>query len=177
MRLIMENKKGITLVALTITIVVMIIIASITAYEGINLLKQSKLQDLVTNMLLIQAKAKEYLEEVNFQTANIPDTNVEEINKIKDENLKGTKITDSGITDVQTAAYNTEAILMEKEDEYYYLNQQILEEMGLKDLNSEEYGYFIIRYDLENFKVEVINTKGYNGNYTLEQLQQLQQGE
>ena len=38
-------------------------------------------------------------------------------------------------------------------------------------------GYFIVRYDFENLKIEVINTNGYNGNYTLEQLQQLQQVE
>ena len=63
----MKKQKGITLIALTITIIVMIIIASITIYAGIDLIQQAKLQDLVTNMLLIQAKAKEYVEEVSFK--------------------------------------------------------------------------------------------------------------
>ena len=40
-------------------------------------------------------------------------------------------------------------------------------------MNSEEYGYFIVKYDIENISVDVINTKGYQGNYTLEQLNSL----
>lgn len=169
----MKKQKGITLVALTITIIVMLIIASITTYVGMDLIKEAKLQDLVTNMLLIQAKAKEYLEEVNFQTANMTDE--AEIEQVKNETLKGKKITEN--SEVQTAAQNTGKIDEAHINEYYYLEQTNLEEMGLGELNSEEYGYFIVRYDFENLKIEVINTNGYNGNYTLEQLQQLQQGE
>ena len=40
-------------------------------------------------------------------------------------------------------------------------------------MNPEEYGYFIVKYDIENISVDVINTKGYQGNYTLEQLNSL----
>jgi hypothetical protein len=40
--------------------------------------------------------------------------------------------------------------------------------MGLKDdLNVTDYGYFIVEYDIENIKVDVINTKGYQGLYRL----------
>lgn len=169
----MKNQKGITLIALTITIVVMIIIASITTYAGMDLIKQAKLQDLVTNMLLIQANAKECLEEVAFQTANM--TDVTEIEQVKNENLKGKKITEN--SEVQTLAQNTGKIDTLKIDEYYYFEQTNLKEMGLENLSTDEYGYFIVRYDIEDLKIEVINTKGYNGNYTLEQLQQIQQGE
>ena len=169
----MKKQKGITLVALTITIIVMIIIASITTYAGIDLIKQAKLQDLVTNMLLIQAKAKEYLEEFNFQTANMTDEGEKE--NIKNSTLIGKKISED--QQVKTIAESTGKIDTSKIDEYYYLEETTLEYIGLKDLNSDEYGYFIIRYDIENVKIEVINTKGYNGNYTLEQLQQLQQEE
>ena len=169
----MKNQKGITLIALTITIIVMLIIASITIYAGIDLVKQAKLQDLVTNMLLVQVKAKEYLEEVKFQTANMTDS--EQIEQVKTENLKGKKIIEN--TDVQSQVEKTGVIDTAKLDEYYYLEQSNLDEMGLEELNPEEYGYFILKYDLENMKIEVINTMGYNGNYTLEQLQQLQQEE
>ena len=169
----MKNNKGITLIALTITIIVMLIIASITTYVGMDLIKQAKLQDLVTNMLLIQAKAKEYLEEVKFQTANMTDN--AQIEQVKAEQLKGKKITEND--EVRTAAENTGKIDTSKISEYYYLEQANLEEMGLGELNTDEYGYFILRYDLENMKIEVINTVGYNGNYTLEQLQQIQQEE
>ena len=102
-------------------------------------------------------------------------TDEAEIEQVKNETLKGKKITEN--SEVQTAAQNTGKIDEAHINEYYYLEQTNLEEMGLGELNSEEYGYFIVRYDFENLKIEVINTNGYNGNYTLEQLQQLQQGE
>ena len=88
----MKETKGITMIALTITIVVMIILAGITVQYGMGLLQNVKLQDLRTNMLLIQAKAKEYVEEVNFQLVNVTDE--AEKTRIKNENLKGISLAD-----------------------------------------------------------------------------------
>ena len=42
--------------------------------------------------------------------------------------------------------------------------------MGVKESDSEKYGNYIVKYDFENIKVEVINTKGYEGQYTLTDL-------
>ena len=39
----MRKEKGITLIALTITIIILIILASITTYSGISTIKSSKL--------------------------------------------------------------------------------------------------------------------------------------
>ena len=167
----MKEKKGITMIALTITIVVMIILAGITVQYGMDLLQNVKLQDLRTNMLLIQAKAKEYVEEVNFQLVNVTDETKKD--QIKSENLKGISLTDSTIdSNVVSAAEVTGKIEGEKAD-YYYLTPENLNEMGLEEMNPEEYGYFIVKYDIENISVDVINTKGYQGNYTLEQLNSL----
>ena len=167
----MRETKGITMIALTITIVVMIILAGVTINYGMDLLKNVKLQDLRTNMLLIQAKAKEYVEEVNFQLVNVTDETKKD--QIKSENLKGISLTDSTIdSNVVSAAEVTGKIEGEKAD-YYYLTPENLNEMGLEEMNPEEYGYFIVKYDIENISVDVINTKGYQGNYTLEQLNSL----
>lgn len=167
----MKNQKGITLVTLTITIIVMMIIAGITTYAGKNLIREVKLQDVQTNMLLIQAKAKEYLEEVAFQTANMDATaDAEKIATIKSENYKGTPLSGSV---AQSAATETGKIDTSKIDEYYYLTEQDLSDMGLESLNSSEYGYFIVRYNIDDIKVEVINTEGYQGKYTLEELNNL----
>ena len=167
----MKKQKGITLVSLTITIIVMIIIASITLYTGRDLLKKARLQDLVTSMLLIQAKTKEYVEEVNFQTANLDPTKEEDlakINEIKSENLKGVLLQGSEAeTDARATGKITENI-----DEYYYLSEETLQEMGIKDLGSD-YGYFIVRYDITNTKVEVINTNGFNEKYSLDELKEM----
>ena len=167
----MKETKGITMIALTITIVVMIILAGITVQYGMGLLQNVKLQDLRTNMLLIQAKAKEYVEEVNFQLVNVTDETKK--NQIKSENLKGISLMDPTIdSNIVSAAESTGKLEGEKSD-YYYLTPENLNEMGLEEMNSEEYGYFIVKYDIENISVDVINTKGYQGNYTLEQLNSL----
>lgn len=163
----MRKQKGITLIALTITIIVMMIIASITVYYGKDLIKQAKLQDLVTNMLLIQAKAKESVEEVNFQKANIVDET--EIEKIKQANLRGTKVSENA--DVSSKVSD----IIGTTDNCYYFTEQDLIEMGLKELRVEEYGYFVAVYNIEEITVEIINTNGYQGNYTLTQLKALQE--
>ena len=67
MKDIIEKNNGVTLLALVITIVVLLIIAGITVYEGKETINRSKLEELRTNMLLIQAKSKEYVEEANFK--------------------------------------------------------------------------------------------------------------
>lgn len=162
----MKKEKGITLVALTVTVVVIMIIAGITVNYGLGLIKEVKVQDLRTNMLLIQAKAKECIEEVSFQKANVTDAAT--IEQIKAENLKGTKISEN--SQIQTLALNTNKINSSKIDEYYYLTEEDLENMGIQDLNTENYGWFIVRYDIDNIKIEVINTFGFEGKYTLEEI-------
>ena len=68
----MKN-KGITLVALTITIILLVIIAGISINIGGNMIKKANLEGLKTNMMLIQAKAKQYVEEANFKMGKNPD--------------------------------------------------------------------------------------------------------
>ena len=67
-----KENKGITLVALTITIIVLLIIAGIAIYSGNDIIKNAKLESLKTNMLLIQAKAKDYCEEASFKLGTNP---------------------------------------------------------------------------------------------------------
>lgn len=162
----MNNKqKGITLITLTITIVVMMIIASITVYYSKDLIKRAKLQDLSTNMLLIQAKAKECVEEANFQKLNLENSG---------DILLGVKLVGSV---AEEEAKKTGKIESGKEDSYYYLPEETLTQMGLKNLDKEDYGYFIVQYDISEIKVEVINTHGYNGMYTLTEITDALTGE
>ena len=158
----MREQKGITLIAITLTVIVMLIIASITVYYGTDLIQNAKLQDLKTNMLLIQAKTKSGVEEVNFQSQNINDGS--SLEQIKSENLIGQKLEGSG--EPYNQAQQTGKITGDI-SQYYYLTDQNLNDMGLNDIKTEDYGYFILRYDIDNISVEVINTKGYDGNYTL----------
>ena len=162
----MKNQNGVSLPILIIGIVVIIAITSVIVNYGIDMAEENRLQDLRTNMLLIQADAKKDLEEVCFQTANL-DANKEEdltkINEIKKENLKGVLVQGS-----EAESSIPQEITVDEDS--YYLDEMTLNEIGVKDLNSEQYGYFIVKYDFSNTTVEVINTKGYDGKYTLTQL-------
>lgn len=158
----MKEQKGITLIALTITVIVMIIIAGITVYYGTDLIRNVKLQDLKTNMLLIEAKTKECVEEANFQKLDLAGASSAGL-------LLGEPLANNST--VQNAANATGKIDGDV-SQYYYLSEETLNNIGIKDVDSE-YGYFVVKYDITNIKVDVINTKGYKGNYTLEQIKLL----
>ena len=166
MSLKMEKQNGVTIPVLVIGIVIIIAIVSVIVHYAEYMVEENRLQDLRTNMLLIQAETKKDLEEVCFQTANL-DTKKEEdlakMNKIKNENLKGTLVQGSEIE-------NSIPQEITIDENCYYLDEKNLNEIGVKDLNSNEYGYFIVKYDFSNITVEVMNTKGYEGKYTLSQL-------
>ena len=160
----MRETKGITLIALAITIIIMAIIATITVYYGTDLIRNVKLQDLKTTMLLIEAKTKECVEEANFQKLDLAGAASNNI-------LLGTPLSTN--SEVQTAANATGKIEGDI-NQYYYLSEQTLIDIGLKDVGLD-YGYFIVKYDITNIKVEVINTSGYDGKYTLEEIKALEE--
>lgn len=68
-----KNNKGITLIALMVTIIIIIIIAGIIIYEGSRLIDDAKYEDVKTNMLLIQAEIKNYVEQAKFENKKIED--------------------------------------------------------------------------------------------------------
>ena len=162
----MKNEKGVAIPTLIIIIACIIIAAIIGIKYGIKMINENQLQDLRTDMLLIQADTKKSLEEVSFHTVNL-DKNKEEdlakINEVKQENLKGVPVQG---TEIEKNI--PEGITID--ENCYYLDENILKDMGVKECNAEKYGNYIVKYDFENIKVEVINTKGYEGQYTLTDL-------
>ena len=88
----LKKNQGITLVALAITIIILLIIAGIATYSGVEIIKSANLEALKTNMLLIEAKAREYVEEVNFKMGPKPDeTKRSEVRKSVYEDEAGLK--------------------------------------------------------------------------------------
>ena len=177
-----KNDKGITMLSLVVMLVVLMMLATITMYYGNSAMKEAKLQDLKTNMLLIQAAVKGDLEKYHFETSNLSDS--EKISK-KSQYLKGIPI-ENAESDIKVKfdalANNTEIQLKTQisddyqqvggKFDYYYLDTNTLSQLGLKDVQSnDENGYYIVAYSMNpNYSniVEVINTKGYLGNYSLE---------
>lgn len=154
-----NKNSGITLIALMVTVIVLLIIAGITVYNGTDVIKRGKLEELRTNMLLIEAKAKEYVEEANFKMGPSPDdAKKEEVrNEIYVEKAKLQKATDTGIN-VPSAI---------PVQECYNITQEALKEWGLDKIELEDNEYYLIKFDDQNATVEIYNTLGFDDNGTI----------
>ena len=166
----MKKESGMSIIMLVIiTIIIMIAISVVINYAK-EMWEETKVQDLRTNMLLIQAEAKKGLEEVCFRTVNLDEKKEEDlkkINEIKKEYLDGIILNEAN-QDVQNTVKNIPNITVD--NSFYYLEEEDLIEMEINEVDKNQFGYFIVKYDFTNANVEVINTKGYNGNYTLTQI-------
>lgn len=141
----LKNQKGITLAMLVITIIVLLIITSITIYTGSNIIQKANLQNLNTNMLLIQAKVKTIGEDYRFNK----DT----------QKLKGQKV--SEITGNAQIAKLIDNKVIDSPESYYLLSQGDLDTLGLEGIKIED-GY-LVNYETE----EVIYVKGFEANNTI----------
>lgn len=141
-------------------IVAIIIIIAISVGIGIFVKKateETSLQDLRTNMLLIQGKAKTYTENVSVETVNLDEEKEEDstkIEEVKDQKLKGTSLENCNAT-IKNAAQN--AGIKDTKD-YYYLSQEDLNNMGIH-IEVEKDTYYLVKYNFED--TEVVYTKGY----------------
>lgn len=157
--------KGITLISLIIAIIVLLIIAGISIYSGKDIIKRAKLEELRTNLLLIQAKAKEYVEEANFKMGPSPD--------------------DSKKTAVRQQVYEEEAKLQKATNitapssipvsECYQVTKETLKDWGLDKIETKLEEYYLIQFDDTNATVEIYHTEGYNGKYSLTEIDAIEE--
>lgn len=179
-----RNEKGITLVVLIITIIILIILAGIAIYTGKDSLKKANLEELKTNMLLIETKAKEYIENASFKLGVNPNTDTmykdaeqylagndkgENINKVNEENEKVYK---EQIDEVKRIGISEQDIETGK---VYILSTDNIKNMGINGVESnKEEGWYIIVYNIEETTAEIYHTKGYNGKYSLTDIEQIE---
>ena len=149
-----KNNKGITLIALTITIIILLILASITIYSGKESIKKAQLESLKTNMLLIKAKAKEYVEQASFKNG----VNKSEISEEAKNELKG--------KEANASDYSKQNITINGGEILYKLTSDNLKEMGLKDVKLGSNEEYLVKYNIKDVTVEVYNTSGYENNGT-----------
>ena len=154
------NNRGITLMTLVITIIIMIILAGVTITGTYSLIKKSQLENLKTDMLLIQAKTKTALEEYNFSKdeTKLIGTKLEEA-----DTEKVSKLNKAGITDISN---------------WYFLSQDDLNNMNLSDIRAKDGEYYFVKYDKENLVVDILYTEGFVENgitkFTLTQLKNME---
>lgn len=137
-----KNQKGITIVSLIITIIILLIISGVTVYVGTSVIKQATLQTVNTNMMLIQAKTKTIAEQAKF-------------NNNKD-NYKGTIL--SEVSGNKKIDEMINVGIIDDTSKFYLLSKDDLVSMGLEKIEIED-GY-IVNYETE----EVIYVKGYEND-------------
>ena len=173
-----RNERGITLIALGITIVVLVILAGITIHAGTESIKKAKLEGLKTNMLLIETKAREFVENASFDLGIDPENATDEM-KIKAQSElsgedKGTLVTasDSMINQLLTIGISQMDIINEN---VYKLTTENLEKMGINDVESnDKEGWYVIVYNIDDTTAEIYHTAGYNGKYSLTDIEQIE---
>lgn len=150
----LKEKKGVTLISLVITIVVMLIILGITVFTADDLLRKTDIRKFQTNLYLVEARAKTMLNNYLFD---------------------GTDKLGNELDDVNISKFSWE----ENTSKYIYREWNIeeLRKQGIDTSNVAENEKFIIKYDIINEEVDVASTRGIvDGNgeekYTLSSLEE-----
>ncbi len=159
-----KNENGITLVALVITIIVLVIIASIGIKYGSDAIDEAQLEELRTNMLLIEARAKGVVEEANFKMGISPD-------EAKKEQVRQEVYVE------ETKLQKADGISAPSQipvSECYEVTAETMTLWGIEDIELEENEKYLIKFDDTNATVEVYNTLGYDGNYSLTDIDNLE---
>ncbi len=158
----MKSEKAMTLITTAILVVVITALVFAIVYYARMQYAKEYLEDIKTDMLLVQAKVKTIQGEYTLE-------------KKKEEVLKGTKIADMQENETIKQFLENENIdISQKDKKYYVLSEKDLEELDLKQVTLEENTYYIVEYTTN----EVYYTKGFtysDGNtyYELTEIENL----
>lgn len=162
-----KENKGITLIALMITIIILLIIAGIAIYNGKETIQKANLEELRTNMLLIEAKAKGLVEEVNFKIGLTKPEDAEYAEK--KQNAENEVYVGAGLEKADGVSAPSGVPV----SECYKVTETALQNWGLEDMEKEEGEEYLIKFDDVNATVEIYNTLGYQGHYSLTEIDEL----
>ncbi len=129
----MEKQKGASIVIWIIGVILLAIVIVIAIHFMQEEINKNQQEDIKTEMLQVQAKAKIVLEKYNVDNNN---------------GLKGQKMEDKTLQE----KYGIEQI-----ENYYKWTKEILAELGLQETILQEGEYYLVNYDTE----EVIYSQGY----------------
>ena len=180
MRKQIRQEKGVTLFALVIVVIVLVIIAGIAVYSGKEAINNANLESMRTNLMLIEAKARESVEDANFKMGKSPDDAKKESVRqevyVNDAKLKRAYGDDgnSKIAELSNISIPSEIESLSASDKkkIYYVTPATMQQWGLNDIKTDDDEAYLIRFDddTDDLKVEVYNTLGFKGNYSLTEL-------
>lgn len=146
----MKKEKGVTLITLAVTITILIILASIATYSGINVVNSSKFTAFTTELKTMQAQVNSIYEEDKTVEIgeSITGTTEEQAKKVFAELAQDPT---TGITD---------------ETGYRYWSQEVIKQLGINGVEEE---FFV---NLPKRSVVSYNGLNYEGKtyYTLSQI-------
>ena len=147
----MRKNNGITLISLVITIAVLIILASIATYSGVNVIRQSKLNRFITEMKIMQTEVNSLYDKYSNGTEE-EKANILNYGKSLDSEASKVFTTNaSGITDSSG---------------YKYYDKATIETLGIENVEEEFYVNVSKRSVISRLGIEYEGEK----NYTLEQV-------
>ena len=158
-----KNNKGITLVALVITVIIILVIGAITVYEGSRLVDEAKYEDVKTNMLLIQAEVKNFAEQAKFEGLTM-DKILEDGITLDDKTLiisEPDSSLSSKIQEIKSKGNTTE----NGELVLYQIDEENMSELNLGSLDSNASNNYLVYINISgDIEVEVCFLPGILGN-------------
>lgn len=154
-----KSEKGMTTKSVVIIIFILIILVGVVIYGLNRIIKEQEAESLKTNMLIIQAKSKEYCENAKTKLGANP---TDETRESANEYLQEFGSVSYESLDLDISKFN-----LENTENLYLLTTDSFEKMGIEEIQSnEKSGYYFVKFDIENENVEVFNTKGFIKNGT-----------
>jgi Tfp pilus assembly protein PilE len=148
----MKSQRGIALVALILVIIVIGIVVFIGFKYANNYIENEEKEDIKTTMLTIQGKI------TNIQNKHIVD---------ESNSLKGTKIDlENNQTEYNINEELKKSLLTIENPELYILNEDELNELGVKDIVINDTEFYVVEYNTK----EVFYSLGVNGKYKLSEM-------
>lgn len=147
----MQKQNGITIVALIVTVIIMLILVGVSIKFGTEEIEKSKIEDIKSNMLLIQGRSKIIKDKHKYDEEN--------------SKLEGIKISEA------TADYTINSSLQTKlneilEGDFYILRQEDLNNNGLSSIKVSKTEFYIVDYNT----CEIYYSLGVNGKYALSEI-------
>ncbi len=164
----LREEKGITLVSLAITIIVLTIIAGLTINIGLEIVEEVKLETLETNMLLVEAKAREYVEEADFKLGVDETKRAENLASVRQEIY----ITEAKL-ELIGASVSIPSSITESRSNIYVLTNEAMQLWGLDELELDRDEKYLIVFNENDVSVEIYNTKGYDEKYSLTEIEKI----
>lgn len=165
------NSKGVTLIALVITIIVLLILASVATYSGVGVIRSSQFTTFITELKIMQTQVNSLYDQWKSGNIKIDDTNGT-ITNASDNSTIGKDLTYNSTVQEQANTVLVETLGLASNiadlSNYKYFDQETLQNLRIESITRE---FFI------NIKTRsVVSYEGYTYEgvtyYTLDQVPQ-----